>query len=133
VVPDGPLQAEGRTVRNALGVVFDERPHARSYVLDDQGNLRKHVCIFADGVRLPHEAALATRIKPGSKLYVMQALSGGFRSSGPPPSRGTSASAHPARKLLSCKAREAYGRRRIGKCEIIGPFDRPQNAGTPLL
>jgi sulfur-carrier protein len=77
VVPDGPLQADGGTVGDALGAVFEARPHVRSYVLDDQGNLRKHVCIFADGVRLSRDAALATAIKPGSTLYVMQALSGG--------------------------------------------------------
>jgi hypothetical protein len=77
VVPDGPLQAEGGTVGDALGAVFDERPHVRGYVLDEQGRLRKHVCIFADGVRLPHAAALTHAIKPSSTLYVMQALSGG--------------------------------------------------------
>jgi len=77
VVPDGPLRAEGTTVGDALGAVFGERPHVRSYLLDEQGRLRKHVCIFADGVRLPHAAALAHGIKPDSTLYVMQALSGG--------------------------------------------------------
>jgi hypothetical protein len=46
-------------------------------VLDEQGRLRKHVCIFADGVRLPHQAALGQTIRDDSKLYVMQALSGG--------------------------------------------------------
>jgi hypothetical protein len=39
--------------------------------------LRKHVCIFADGERLAPGAALTWRIGPDSKLYVMQALSGG--------------------------------------------------------
>lgn len=77
VVPDGPLKADGGTVGDALGAVFEARPHVRGYVLDDQGRLRKHVCIFADGVRLRHEAALTTGIKPTSTLYVMQALSGG--------------------------------------------------------
>ena len=47
------------------------------YVLDDQGRLRKHVCIFADGTRLPREAALTHPIRPDSELHVMQALSGG--------------------------------------------------------
>jgi len=46
-------------------------------VLDDRGALRKHVCIFADGERLAHESALARHIGPDSKLYIMQALSGG--------------------------------------------------------
>jgi hypothetical protein len=39
--------------------------------------LRKHVCIFADGERLARQGALAKPISPDSKLYVMQALSGG--------------------------------------------------------
>jgi sulfur-carrier protein len=77
VVPDGPLQAQGATVGDALGALFSERPHVRGYVLDDQGRLRKHVCIFADGVRLPHQAALSQNIRANSTLYVMQALSGG--------------------------------------------------------
>jgi molybdopterin synthase sulfur carrier subunit len=77
LVPDGPLQASGATVGDALAELFDQRPHVRSYVLDDRGVLRKHVCIFADGVRLPHAGALSQTIGPDSKLYVMQALSGG--------------------------------------------------------
>jgi sulfur-carrier protein len=77
VVPDGPLEASGATVGEALGALFSARPHVRSYVLDEQGRLRKHVCVFADGVRLPQKATLAHVIKPQSKLYVMQALSGG--------------------------------------------------------
>ena len=77
IVPDGPLSAAGATVGEALVNVLAAQPHARSYVLDDRGALRKHVCIFADGERLPHKAALTHRIGPNSKLYVMQALSGG--------------------------------------------------------
>ena len=77
VVPDGPLTAEGATVGAALDVLFAERPQVRGYILDERGNLRKHVCIFADGVRLPHGQALTRGIKPNATLYVMQALSGG--------------------------------------------------------
>ena len=77
VVPDGPLSANGGTVGDALGAVFAQRPHVRSYLVDEQGRLRKHVCIFADGRRLPHQAALTQPIRADSTLYVMQALSGG--------------------------------------------------------
>jgi hypothetical protein len=76
-VPDGPRAAAGTTVGEALMDLLAKEPHVRSYVLDDQGGLRKHVCIFADGERLPNESALTRRIGPDSKLYVMQALSGG--------------------------------------------------------
>jgi len=77
LVPDGPVQASGGTVGDALSVVFAERPHVRGYVLDDRGQLRKHVCVFADGVRLANGVALTKPIGPEAKLYVMQALSGG--------------------------------------------------------
>jgi hypothetical protein len=77
IVPDGPLSADGATVSQALAAVFDGRPHVRGYVLDDRGTIRKHVCIFVDGVRLPRETTLNHPIKPDSQIYVMQALSGG--------------------------------------------------------
>jgi hypothetical protein len=77
IVPDGPREADGATVGAALDALFAAEPHVRGYVLDEQGRLRKHVCIFADGKRLPHAVALAQPVGPSSKLYVMQALSGG--------------------------------------------------------
>ena len=77
LVPDGPLSASGVTVGEALENLVAGQPQVRGYVLDDQGRLRKHVCIFADGERLAHDAALSRRIGADTKLYVMQALSGG--------------------------------------------------------
>ncbi len=77
LVPNGPLRAPGATVGEALGAVFTELPHVRGYVLDERGSLRKHVCVFADGARLPGNATLDHAIAPDSTLYVMQALSGG--------------------------------------------------------
>jgi hypothetical protein len=77
LLPDGPLSASGATVGEALTNLFAAQPHVRGYVLDDRGALRKHVCIFADGERLAHDGALTRSIGSDSKLYVMQALSGG--------------------------------------------------------
>ena len=77
LVPDGPVTAEGATVGDALSAVFADKPHVRGYVLDERGALRKHVCVFADGERLPCDATLGHPIGAEAKLYVMQALSGG--------------------------------------------------------
>jgi hypothetical protein len=77
VVPDSPVRTEGGTVGEALSALLAERPEVRSYVLDEQGRLRKHVCIFADGTRLPREGAFDHPVGPDSELHVMQALSGG--------------------------------------------------------
>ncbi|MGB6538761.1 MAG: hypothetical protein WBF58_22700 [Xanthobacteraceae bacterium] len=77
LVPGAPYSVAGATVAEALDDLFRGEPHVRGYVLDERGALRKHVCIFADGERLQHEAALSRRIEPATKLYVMQSLSGG--------------------------------------------------------
>ncbi|MEA2902989.1 MAG: sulfur-carrier protein [Alphaproteobacteria bacterium] len=77
LVPDAPFHVTGATVGEALTDLFAGQPHVRSYVLDDQGCMRKHVCIFADGRRLAHDVALGHPIRPDATLYVMQALSGG--------------------------------------------------------
>jgi hypothetical protein len=77
VVPDSPVRVDGSTLGAALARLIAERPEVRSYVFDEQGRLRKHVCIFADGMRLKQEAALQHPIGPDSEIHVMQALSGG--------------------------------------------------------
>jgi molybdopterin synthase sulfur carrier subunit len=70
-------EVQGETVREALDGVFDENPRLRSYVLDDQGRLRRHVMVFVDGQMIEDRLRLTDAIEPQSKLLVMQALSGG--------------------------------------------------------
>jgi sulfur-carrier protein len=77
LVPAGTVEIEGGTVGDALECVFAASVQAKGYVLDEQGHLCKHVCIFLDGERLAHDAALAAPLGPRSEIYVMQALSGG--------------------------------------------------------
>jgi hypothetical protein len=77
LVPGGPFAVSGATVGEALAALFADEPQVRGYVLDERGALRKHVCIFADGERLANDGALSRRIAADTKLYVMQALSGG--------------------------------------------------------
>jgi molybdopterin synthase sulfur carrier subunit len=77
IAPGGPIEIEGETVGRVLERLFAENDSTRNYVLDEQGQLRKHVCIFLDGERLAHESALAAPIAANSEIYVMQALSGG--------------------------------------------------------
>ena len=75
--PREPVSAPGATVGEALAALFAQQPQLRSYVVDERGALRKHVCIFADGQRLARDGTMSHPIAPDSKLYVMQALSGG--------------------------------------------------------
>ena len=72
-----PMHVEADTVRAALERVFDQNSALRSYLLDDQGALRKHVAVFVDGRQVQDRSGLADRVGDDAEIYVMQALSGG--------------------------------------------------------
>ncbi len=72
-----PMDVPGSTVRETLDNAFREQPQLRSYVLDDQGRLRKHVVIFVDGQLIEDRGGLSDSVRETSELLVMQALSGG--------------------------------------------------------
>jgi hypothetical protein len=71
------MEVAGDTVRDVLNAVFAGNPLARGYVLDEQGELRKHMAIFLDGRMIHDRAGLSDPVQRDSRLYVMQALSGG--------------------------------------------------------
>jgi molybdopterin converting factor small subunit len=70
-------EAAGGSVREVLDNVFADNPQARSYVLDDQAALRRHMTIFVDGRAIRDRARLSDSVTAGSTIYVFQALSGG--------------------------------------------------------
>jgi len=72
-----PIEAPGRTVRDVLDAAFRENSKLRSYVLDDQGAVRKHMVIFVNGRAIADRATLSDPVAEGAEIYVMQALSGG--------------------------------------------------------
>ena len=65
------------TVASALAQVFSAQPRARGYILDEQGQLRKHVAVFVDGRRVRDRERLTDAVGETSEIYVMQALTGG--------------------------------------------------------
>jgi molybdopterin synthase sulfur carrier subunit len=71
------LDASGASVGAALDAVFEEVPALRSYLLDDQGRLRRHVNIFVNGDPVQDRVRLSDVLKPDDEVYVFQALSGG--------------------------------------------------------
>lgn len=72
-----PASVAGDTVRQVLDAVFAANPAARGYVLDDQGNLRKHIAVFVDGKMVADREGLSDPVNADSEIYIMQALSGG--------------------------------------------------------
>ena len=71
------VTASGSTLKDVLQEVETRYPGLRTYVLDEQHNLRKHVNIFIDGTLIKDRAALSDSFSDNSEIYIMQALSGG--------------------------------------------------------
>ncbi len=71
------VSAPGGTVREVLDGVFASNERLRGYVLDDQGELRRHMNVFVDGAMAQDRRHLSDPVGPQSQVYVMQALSGG--------------------------------------------------------
>ena len=65
------------SVGEALHTYFGDQPHVRSYVLDDQGAIRKHVVVFVNDAQLRDRTDLSDPVQPGDTIQVFQALSGG--------------------------------------------------------
>ena len=73
-----PVQeAPGGTVRAVLDNVFATNPRLRSYVLDDQGRLRRHVHIYVNDARISDVIRLSDAIGDRDEMFVFQALTGG--------------------------------------------------------
>lgn len=76
-VPSPARVVAAATVSAALEAVFREQPELRGYILDDQGQLRRHVAVFVDGRMIRDRRRLSDPVDAGSEIYVAQALSGG--------------------------------------------------------
>ena len=73
-----PVQeAPGGSVRAVLDSVFATNPRLRSYVLDDQGRLRRHVHIYVNDARISDVVRLTDAIGDRDEMFVFQALTGG--------------------------------------------------------
>lgn len=70
-------QIDGGTLGDVLAGYFDRHPAVRSYVLDDQGSVRKHITLFVDNEQVDHRTGAGVAVGPSSSVHVFQALSGG--------------------------------------------------------
>ena len=76
-VPCPPQSSTGDTVRAVLDDVFRDNAALKSYLLDDQGRLRKHVLIFVNTEKIADRTRLSDAVRPDDEIFVFQALSGG--------------------------------------------------------
>lgn len=75
---DCPSQElDASTVAELLQRYFDTRPDVRGFILDDQGQVRRHVKVIVDGRNLRDRSKQSDALNKNSEVYVFQALSGG--------------------------------------------------------
>ena len=72
-----PEPVDAGDVAALLEKLETKYPGFQSYIVDDQGRLRKHVNIFVDGILIHDRIKLSDTLTKGSDVYIMQALSGG--------------------------------------------------------
>jgi hypothetical protein len=71
------LEVEAGTVAEVVAEMERIAPGFAFYICDELGRLRTHVNIFVEEERLADRYKLSDRVAPDSRVFIMQALSGG--------------------------------------------------------
>jgi hypothetical protein len=71
------LDVPGATVAEVVRGMEALAPGFAFYVCDEVGRLRQHVNVFVDGERVNDRATLSDPVAPGTRVLILQALSGG--------------------------------------------------------
>ncbi len=71
------VRGAGNTVSAVLNDVFQANPALRSYLLDDQGLLRRHVAVYINDRLVADRDRLSDPVVDADEIFVFQALSGG--------------------------------------------------------
>ena len=71
------LDIKANTVADAIAIANNHWDGIADYVIDEQGALRKHVNIYVDGELIYDKETLTDKISADSRIFIMQALSGG--------------------------------------------------------
>jgi molybdopterin converting factor small subunit len=76
-VPCPPATVAGATAGEALDRAFALAPRLRGYVLDEHGELRRHMVVYVNGQPCRDRHGLTDPVRETDEIVVMQALSGG--------------------------------------------------------
>jgi hypothetical protein len=71
------LVVDASTVADVVRAMEGIAPGFGFYVCDERGRLRTHVNIFIGDNRVADRARLTDRVEADSRVFIMQALSGG--------------------------------------------------------
>jgi sulfur-carrier protein len=71
------ISVSAETAAQVVAELEKLAPGFAFYVTDERGCLRPHVNIFIENERIVDRERLRDRLKPDSRVYILQALSGG--------------------------------------------------------
>lgn len=66
-----------KTVGDALHSLAEKSPRAFDSVMDERGNVRRHVNVFLDGESIKYLDGLDTPVRSGGSILIITAISGG--------------------------------------------------------
>ena len=71
------LDGSHKTVGEALSALAEKSPNAFDSVMDERGNVRRHVNVFLNGESIRYLNGLDTPAPSGSAILIITAISGG--------------------------------------------------------
>lgn len=71
------IEVDAKTVSDVIDAVDNRWRGLADYIVDEQGALRKHVNIFVGDELIHDKTGLSDAVSADTKIYIMQALSGG--------------------------------------------------------
>ena len=71
------IEVEGKTVAELVAAVDARWEGLADYIIDERGALRKHVNIFIGEDLINDKENLSDAVSQNTRVYIMQALSGG--------------------------------------------------------
>jgi molybdopterin converting factor small subunit len=75
--PSLVLDEPCKTVRDALVALGRKSPGALDRIMDEQGEVRRHVNLFVNGENVRFLDGLSTAVPSGATIFVLAAVSGG--------------------------------------------------------
>jgi hypothetical protein len=71
------IVVEAKNVAEVVAEMEKLAPGFSFYVCDERGRLRTHVNVFIEDQMIADRARLTDPLEPGSRVFILQALSGG--------------------------------------------------------
>lgn len=71
------VEVEGTTIRTVIDQINEQYPGLKDYIINEQGQVRKHVNIYIGKELIHDRMTLSDEVSETQEVFILQALSGG--------------------------------------------------------